>query len=81
MFWCNSPNGVARIEVDNDDFLVCPPTRKDTDRLTEPFKNWDIKKQKITADFPMKTKISGVNEEKKAFQHCGLQLTLLPKRG
>ena len=43
MFWTTTQNGVARMEVDNDDFLVTAPTQADLDILSVPLKAWKIK--------------------------------------
>ena len=36
MFWIQMPGGVARMEVDNDYFLVTAPTQADLDTLARP---------------------------------------------
>ena len=46
MFWIQLPSGVARMEVDNDDFLFTAPTQADLDTLARPLKVWDIKVQR-----------------------------------
>lgn len=38
MFWIMTTNGVARMKVDNDDFLVTAPTQADLDILPAPLK-------------------------------------------
>lgn len=55
MFWIQTANGVARMEVDNDDFLVTAPTKADLDRLAEPLKAWEITVQTLSYDNPITT--------------------------
>ena len=43
-------NGIARMEADNDDFLVIAPTLEDLDNLARPLeKAWQIKRQTLMA--------------------------------
>ena len=58
MFWTATKNGVARMEVDNDDFLVTAPTQQDLDMLSEPWKSWKIKIQKLSKEDPISSTIS-----------------------
>lgn len=46
------PRGVARIEVDNEDFLVTGPAQADVDMIANPLQAWDIAFQKLTYDIP-----------------------------
>ena len=55
MFWIQLPSGVARMEVDNDNFLVTAPTQADLDTLARPLQAWDIKVQILTYDNALET--------------------------
>lgn len=75
MLWPIKANGVARIEVDNDDFLVTAPTLEDLEMLSRPPTNWDIAIQTLSAENAINTVISNANDRPMAFQHEELKLT------
>ena len=51
MFRTMTTNGIARMEADNDDFLVIAPTLQDLDNLAKPLEDgWQIKRQTLTAE-------------------------------
>lgn len=58
MFWTTTKNGVARMEVDNNDFLVIAPTQADLDVLSVSLQAWKIKIQKLTYADSVSTTIS-----------------------
>lgn len=56
MFWTMTAKGVARMEVDNDDFLDTAPTESILEILASPLqKAWDIKTETLTYDKPIQT--------------------------
>lgn len=86
MFWTTTKNGVARMEVDNDDFLVTAPTENDLHQLTAPLKKaWGITVQKLTAEHSISTMHTvhmlpshdADKESPRHFQHVGLKITKL----
>lgn len=92
MFWTSTKNGVARMEVDNDDFLVTAPTEEDVHRLAQPLKDaWGITVQKLAPDQPIDTTHTTTlssevpdnptGEPPMHFQHVGQKITKLPCGG
>lgn len=47
MFWQEMLSGMARMEVNKDDFLVTAPTQADIDTLAEALSAWNIKVQTL----------------------------------
>lgn len=58
VLWTKASNGVAGMEVDNDDFPVTAPTKEDLDILSAPLKAWKINFQKLSYAEPITISIA-----------------------
>ena len=82
MFVINTPNGVARMEADNDDFFVSAPTETDLDNLAKPLQEaWQITVQELKSENSIEKMTKSENGPPDSFQHVGLKITRLTNGG
>ena len=82
MFVINTPNGVARMEADNDNFLVSAPTETDLDNLAKPLQEaWQITVQELKSGKSIEKMTKSENGPPDSFQHVGLKITRLTNGG
>lgn len=69
MFWTRTKNGVARVEVNNVNFLVTAPTQEDLEALSAPLiKAWKIKIQKLTQNQSITLSVSSIKNMPKSIE-------------
>ena len=82
MFWNNTPNGVARMEADNDDFCMSAPTDTDLDNLEKPFIDaWQVTSQKLDHGIYIEKSARKEHGPPQSFQHVGLKIARLKSGG
>lgn len=69
------------MEVGNVDFLVSTPTMEDLDLLSKPLENWNITKQTVSEENPIKTTVSNDSTQPAHFQHVRLKITKMESGG
>ena len=82
MFHTMTANGIARMEADNDDFLVIAPTIQDLCNLAKPLEQaWQITKQTLTPEEFIEKNATNETGPPNSFQHVGLKITRLSSGG
>ena len=82
MFWINTPNGVARMEADNDDFFISAPTDTDLDNMAKPFiEAWQVTSQKLDHGKSIEKTARREHGPPQSFQHVGLKIARLQSGG
>jgi hypothetical protein len=83
------PGEYARMEADNDDFLITAPTEEHIDRLARPLEDaWQITKQKLSTRTPILSmerppaQAAGTTtDDPSSLQHVGLRIERMPDGG
>lgn len=82
MFWINTPNGVARLEADNDDFFFSAPNDEDLDNITKPFIDaWQCTIQRLDHGQSIEKSARTEHGPPQSFQHVGLKIARLQNGG
>eukprot|EP00173_Palmaria_palmata_P000942 Plantae.Rhodophyta-Palmaria_palmata.ctg14862.p1 GENE.Plantae.Rhodophyta-Palmaria_palmata.ctg14862~~Plantae.Rhodophyta-Palmaria_palmata.ctg14862.p1 ORF type:complete len:146 (+),score=0.07 Plantae.Rhodophyta-Palmaria_palmata.ctg14862:261-698(+) len=82
MFWINKPNGVARMEADNDHFFISASTDTDLDNLSKLFiEAWKVTTQKLDHGQSIEKTAHEENGPPQSFQFVGLKIERLASSG
>ena len=77
MYWTDTKSGIARMEANNDDFLVTAKNLETLENLAKPMKDaWQITVTTLSQNAAIE-KFNGKNEcgPPRSFQHVGLKIT------